>query len=198
LLTSGVYRKLRGWTSHRPESFGDSHPTGVRLRAVAHGSRGTQAPRKNSSIPNLSRFRFSTRERCLSPRAPRPTSQLAGGAPMKNGARFGGTSQPDPTDATHGRLKGSDLARCLKRREMSLWALEKKRQFSPFLWDRIYSCSWATSVWTEVSTKSPGWPARTFRVDEALAWCSAWGRWCQSGRPKVSVRHSSVVVCKTL
>jgi hypothetical protein len=53
---------------------------------------------------------------------------------MKNGARFGATSQPDPTDATHGRLKGSDLARCLKRREMALWALAKKRQFSPFLW----------------------------------------------------------------
>jgi hypothetical protein len=52
---------------------------------------------------------------------------------MKNGARFGTTSQPDPTDATHGRLKGSDLARCLKPREMALWALEKKRQFSPFL-----------------------------------------------------------------
>jgi len=38
-------------------------------------------------------------------------------------------------DATHGRLKGSDLARRLKCREMALWALEEKRQFSPFLWD---------------------------------------------------------------
>jgi hypothetical protein len=53
---------------------------------------------------------------------------------MKNGARFGATSHPDPTDATHGRLKDSDLARCLKPREMALWVLEKKRQFSPFLW----------------------------------------------------------------
>src|SRR6516162_9655051 len=60
-------------------------------------------------------------------------SQLAGVAPMKNGARFGATSQPDPTDATHGRLKDSDLARCFKRREMALWAPDKKRQFSPFL-----------------------------------------------------------------
>jgi hypothetical protein len=54
---------------------------------------------------------------------------------MKNGARFGATSQPDPMHATHGRLKVSDLARCLKRREMALWALGEKRQFSPFLWD---------------------------------------------------------------
>jgi hypothetical protein len=54
---------------------------------------------------------------------------------MKNGARFGATSQPDPMDVTLGRLKDSDLARCLKRREMALWALEKKRQFSPFLSD---------------------------------------------------------------
>jgi hypothetical protein len=30
---------------------------------------------------------------------------------MKNGARFGATSQPDPTDATLDRLKDSDLAR---------------------------------------------------------------------------------------
>jgi hypothetical protein len=53
---------------------------------------------------------------------------------MKTGARFGATSQPDPTVATHGRLKDSDLARRLKRREMARWALERKRQFSPFLW----------------------------------------------------------------
>jgi hypothetical protein len=53
---------------------------------------------------------------------------------MKNGARFGATSQQDPTDVTHGRLKDSDLERGLKRREMALWALAKKRQFSPFLW----------------------------------------------------------------
>jgi hypothetical protein len=52
---------------------------------------------------------------------------------MKNGARFGATSQPDPTDATHCRLQVFDLARCLKRREVALWALEEKRQFSPFL-----------------------------------------------------------------
>ena len=64
-----------------------------------------------------------------------PNSQLAGVAPMKNGARFGATSHPDPTDVTHGRLKDSDLARCLNRREMALWALEKKRQFSPFFRD---------------------------------------------------------------
>jgi hypothetical protein len=62
-----------------------------------------------------------------------PTSQLAGGAPVKNGAPPGATSQPDPTDITHGRLKGFDLARCFKRREVALWALEKKRQISPFL-----------------------------------------------------------------
>jgi hypothetical protein len=54
---------------------------------------------------------------------------------MKNGARLGATSHPDPTDATHGRLEGSDQARCLKLREMALSALEKKRQFSPFLGD---------------------------------------------------------------
>jgi hypothetical protein len=53
---------------------------------------------------------------------------------MKNGARFGATSQPDSMDATHSRLKVSDLARRLKRREMALWAPEEKRQFSPFLW----------------------------------------------------------------
>jgi hypothetical protein len=52
---------------------------------------------------------------------------------MKNGARFGATSQQDPTDVTYGRLKDSDLERRLKRREMALWALAKKRQFSPFL-----------------------------------------------------------------
>jgi hypothetical protein len=57
---------------------------------------------------------------------------------MKNGARFGATRQPDPTDVTHGRLKDSDPARCLKRREMALRALEKKRRFSPFLWYRTY------------------------------------------------------------
>jgi hypothetical protein len=62
-------------------------------------------------------------------------SQLAGVAPMKNGARFGATCQPDPMDATHGRLKVFDLARSLNRREMALWALVKKRQFSPFRWD---------------------------------------------------------------
>ena len=77
------------------------------------------------------------REMSVSPRARADlatcNSQLAGVAPMKNGARFCATSQPDPTDATHGRLKDSDLARCLKRREMALWALDKKRQFSPFL-----------------------------------------------------------------
>jgi hypothetical protein len=54
---------------------------------------------------------------------------------MKNGARSGATSQPDPTDATLGKFKASDLARCLKRREMAFWALDKKRQFSPFLRD---------------------------------------------------------------
>jgi hypothetical protein len=54
---------------------------------------------------------------------------------MKNGARFGATSQPDPTDVTHGRFMDSDLARCLNRREMALWAVEKKRQFTPFLSD---------------------------------------------------------------
>jgi hypothetical protein len=53
---------------------------------------------------------------------------------MKSGARFGATSQPDPTDVTHGRLKDSDLERRLKRREMALRAPDKKRQFSPFLW----------------------------------------------------------------
>jgi hypothetical protein len=52
---------------------------------------------------------------------------------MKNGARFGATSQSDLTDVSHGRLKDSDLARCLKHREMALWALDKKRHFSPFL-----------------------------------------------------------------
>jgi hypothetical protein len=55
---------------------------------------------------------------------------------MKNGARFGVISQPDPMDAKHGRLKSSDLAQCLKSRETAVWAPEKKRQFSPFLWDR--------------------------------------------------------------
>jgi hypothetical protein len=54
---------------------------------------------------------------------------------MKDGARSGAASHPDPMDATHGRLKVSDLARCLKRREMAFWALDKKRQFSPFLWN---------------------------------------------------------------
>ena len=59
-------------------------------------------------------------------------SQLAGVAPMKNGAQFGASSHPDPTDATHGRLKDSDLARCLKRREMALWAPDEKRHFRHF------------------------------------------------------------------
>src|SRR6516225_2539345 len=79
------------------------------------------------------------RDVCLPARQGRPRdSQLAGVAPMKNGARFGATRQPDPTDVTHGRLKDSDPARCLKRREMALRALEKKRRFSPFLWYRTY------------------------------------------------------------
>jgi hypothetical protein len=66
-------------------------------------------------------------------------SQLAGVAPMKNGTRFGATSQQHLTDATHGRFKDSDQTQCLKSREMALWALDKKRQFSPFLWDRTCS-----------------------------------------------------------
>jgi hypothetical protein len=76
------------------------------------------------------------RDVALPARQGRPrNSLLACVAPMKSGARFGASSQPDPVDATHGRLKDSDLARYLKRREMALWALEKKRQISPFLWD---------------------------------------------------------------
>jgi hypothetical protein len=136
---SGHRRRLAQKTDFSPDplryEYGAGWPLGCAQSATEiKGARHRESIHRYRTCPT---FVSHWGEMSVLPRARADlatrNSQLAGVAPTKNGARFGATRQQDPTDVTHGRLKDSDLEPCLKRREMALWALEKKRQFSPIL-----------------------------------------------------------------